>query len=36
MYNTVIIGAGQAGLAMAYHLKRLDQPFILLDRSEDI
>lgn len=36
MYHTVIIGAGQAGLAMGYYLKKLNQPFILLDKNQDI
>ncbi|HUE84446.1 MAG TPA: NAD(P)-binding domain-containing protein [Vicinamibacterales bacterium] len=29
--NTVVIGAGQAGLSVGYHLKRLGIPFIILD-----
>jgi putative flavoprotein involved in K+ transport len=29
--NTIIIGAGQAGLATGYHLQRLGEPFIILD-----
>lgn len=29
--NTIIIGAGQAGLATGYHLQRLGQPFTILD-----
>jgi putative flavoprotein involved in K+ transport len=29
--NTIIIGAGQAGLATGYHLKRLGEPFTILD-----
>jgi putative flavoprotein involved in K+ transport len=29
--ETVIIGAGQAGLATGYHLKRLGRPFVILD-----
>ena len=29
--NTVIVGAGQAGLATAYHLARLGQPAVVLD-----
>ncbi|MET1032489.1 flavin-containing monooxygenase [Domibacillus tundrae] len=33
MYETVIIGAGQAGLAMGYYLKKLNQSFILLDKN---
>lgn len=30
-FNTVVIGGGQAGLAMGYHLSRLGQPFVILD-----
>jgi putative flavoprotein involved in K+ transport len=29
--NTVVIGAGQAGLSVGYHLKRLGIPFVILD-----
>ena len=29
--DTVIIGAGQAGLTMGYHLQRADRQFVLLD-----
>lgn len=36
MYHTVIIGAGQAGLAMGYYMKKLNQSFILLDKNQDI
>ncbi|KAB7704371.1 SidA/IucD/PvdA family monooxygenase [Bacillus aerolatus] len=35
-YHTVVIGAGQAGLAMGYYLKQLKQPFLLLDRWQEI
>jgi putative flavoprotein involved in K+ transport len=31
--NTIIIGAGQAGLATGYHLQRLGEPFTILDGS---
>ena len=34
--ETVIIGAGQAGLATAYHLQRLGRPCLVLDRSTRI
>ncbi|WP_050182490.1 flavin-containing monooxygenase [Domibacillus robiginosus] len=36
MYDMVIIGAGQAGLAMGYYLKKLNQSFILLDRNQAV
>jgi putative flavoprotein involved in K+ transport len=29
--ETVIIGAGQAGLSTGYHLKRRGRPFVILD-----
>lgn len=31
MIDTVVIGAGQAGLATGYHLARRDIPFVILD-----
>lgn len=31
--DTVIIGAGQAGLSTGYHLKRRDVPFVILDAA---
>jgi putative flavoprotein involved in K+ transport len=31
--ETVIIGAGQAGLATGYHLQRHDRPFVILDAA---
>src|ERR1043165_2909239 len=31
--ETVIIGAGQAGLATGYHLRRLDRPFVIIDAN---
>jgi putative flavoprotein involved in K+ transport len=30
-FETVIIGGGQAGLAVGYHLMRQNQPFVILD-----
>ncbi|OMP65635.1 flavin-containing monooxygenase [Domibacillus epiphyticus] len=36
MYQTVIIGGGQAGLAIGYYLKRLNQSFIILDKNEHV
>src|SRR5207249_661790 len=34
--ETVVIGGGQAGLAVGYHLKRRNQPFVILDANERI
>ena len=31
--ETVIIGAGQAGLSTGYHLRRKDRPFVILDAA---
>ncbi|HTE65819.1 MAG TPA: NAD(P)-binding domain-containing protein [Candidatus Binatia bacterium] len=35
-FETVIIGAGQAGLAEGYHLARRDRPFVILDANERV
>ena len=32
-FDTVVIGGGQAGLAMGYHLSRLHRPFVILDEN---
>ena len=34
--ETLIIGAGQAGLATGYHLRRLDRPFLIVDGNERV
>ncbi|MQB01933.1 MAG: SidA/IucD/PvdA family monooxygenase [Actinobacteria bacterium] len=34
--ETVVIGGGQAGLAVGYHLARRDLPFVILDANERI
>lgn len=34
--ETVVIGAGQAGLAAGYHLQRRGRPFVILDASSRI
>lgn len=34
--ETVIIGAGQAGLATAYHLQRRGQPFVVLEGDDRV
>ncbi|MFK2826723.1 NAD(P)/FAD-dependent oxidoreductase [Bacillus sp. B190/17] len=35
-YHTVVIGAGQAGLAMGYYLKKLGKSFIILDKNVEV
>jgi putative flavoprotein involved in K+ transport len=35
-YETVIVGGGQAGLSVGYHLKRQGHPFVILDASERV
>jgi putative flavoprotein involved in K+ transport len=35
-FETVIIGAGQAGLAAGYHLKKRGRPFVILDANERV
>src|SRR5262245_22802823 len=34
--ETVIVGGGQAGLAVGYHLARRQQPFLILDANERV
>src|SRR3546814_10039304 len=34
--ETVVIGGGQAGLSVGYHLKRRGLPFVILDGQERI
>lgn len=34
--QTIIIGGGQAGLTMGYHLRQLGLPFVILDASEHV
>ncbi|MEH7225296.1 NAD(P)/FAD-dependent oxidoreductase [Bacillus sp. JJ1566] len=36
MYDVVIIGAGQAGLAMGFHLKKTNHSFLLLEKAKEI
>ena len=35
-HNTVIIGAGQAGLSVGYHLQRRGVPFVILEANQRI
>jgi putative flavoprotein involved in K+ transport len=35
-FDTIVIGGGQAGLAMGYHLKKQGRPFVILDANERI
>lgn len=34
--ETIVIGGGQAGLSVGYHLARLGRPFVILDANERI
>ena len=34
--ETIVIGGGQAGLAVGYHLARRGLPFVILDANERI
>ncbi|KAB8139138.1 SidA/IucD/PvdA family monooxygenase [Gracilibacillus oryzae] len=36
MYQTIIIGASQAGLAMGYHLKQSNHSFLILDKNQKV
>lgn len=36
MYDVVVIGAGQAGLAMGFYLKQTNYSFLLLDKAKKI
>src|SRR5215204_6387558 len=35
-FDAVIIGGGQAGLSVGYHLKKQGRPFVILDANERI
>jgi putative flavoprotein involved in K+ transport len=35
-FDTIVVGGGQAGLAVGYYLKRQGRPFVILDRNERI
>ncbi len=34
--ETVVVGGGQAGLAVGYHLERRNRPFVILDANERV
>ncbi|WP_049627964.1 flavin-containing monooxygenase [Bacillus sp. JFL15] len=36
MYDTIVIGAGQAGISAGYYLKKSKQKFIILDKSHEV
>src|SRR6476619_8232448 len=36
VYNTVIVGGGQAGLATGYHLAKRGRSFVILDAGERV
>ncbi|MEC3630556.1 NAD(P)/FAD-dependent oxidoreductase [Bacillus velezensis] len=36
MYDTIVIGAGQAGISVGYYLKKSEQKFIILDKSHEV
>ncbi|RJS56629.1 oxidoreductase [Bacillus subtilis] len=36
MYDTIVIGAGQAGISIGYYLKQSKQKFIILDKSDEV
>jgi putative flavoprotein involved in K+ transport len=35
-YETIVIGGGQAGLSVGYHLAKQDQRFVILDENERV
>ena len=35
-FDTVVVGAGQAGLSAGYHLKRAGRTFVILDANDRI
>jgi putative flavoprotein involved in K+ transport len=36
LFDSIVIGAGQAGLSAGYHLKRRGRPFVIVDADERI
>ena len=35
-YETIVIGAGQAGLAMGYYLKQSKSDFLIIDKGNEV
>ena len=35
-FETVVVGGGQSGLAVGYHLARLGRPFVILDAHDRV
>jgi cation diffusion facilitator CzcD-associated flavoprotein CzcO len=35
-FETIVVGGGQAGLSVGYHLRRLGRPFLILDAGERV
>lgn len=36
MYDTIVIGAGQAGLATAFYLKKIKHNFLIIDKGKEV
>ncbi|WP_042144383.1 NAD(P)/FAD-dependent oxidoreductase [Paucisalibacillus sp. EB02] len=36
MYNTIVVGAGQAGLSIGYYLKKTGLDYLILDKNQEI
>src|SRR5690606_30162079 len=36
MYNTIVVGAGQAGLSIGYYLKKTGRDYLILDMNQEI
>jgi len=36
VFETIVIGAGQAGLSVGYYLKQLNQNFLILDKGREV
>lgn len=36
MYDTLIIGSGQAGISIGYYLKKTNQKFLIIDKASEI